>query len=212
MRHPRKFVIFTLAASILLSACGSSSDSKSATSTTEAQRAASQTSGASGALVKTAANSKLGATILVDAQGMTLYHLSAEQNGKFICTSAGCLQVWHPLTVPSGSTPGGSVRSLGTVKRPDGTLQVTYKDMPLYSFEQDKEAGDASGQGIKDVGTWSTVSVPASTTGTHSTPAASGSSSSGSTSSSSGGGSGGGGSGGGGGETESSKSGGHYGY
>jgi hypothetical protein len=34
--------------------------------------------------VKTASNS-LG-TILVDSQGMTLYHLSGEQNGKFICT------------------------------------------------------------------------------------------------------------------------------
>jgi len=105
---------------------------------------------------------------------MTLYQLSAEQNGKFICTSAACLQVWHPLTAPSASTPSGSVGSLGTVKRPDGTEQVTYKGIPLYTFAQDKEAGEANGQGIKDVGTWSTVTVAASTTSTPAAPATSG--------------------------------------
>jgi predicted lipoprotein with Yx(FWY)xxD motif len=175
VRHSMKFLIPTLAASVLLSACGSSSGSKSASSATEAQPASSQTSSsASSALVKTASNSKLGATVLVDAQGMTLYHLSAEQNGKFICTTTACVQVWHPLTAAAGSTPSGSVGSLGTVKRPDGTVQVTYKGMPLYTFAQDKEAGEASGQGIKDVGTWSAVTVTAGTTSTPTTPPASG--------------------------------------
>jgi predicted lipoprotein with Yx(FWY)xxD motif len=108
----------------------------------------------------------LGGTILVDANGMTLYSLSAEQGGKFICTSSACLQVWHPLT---GTTAGASVASLGTVKRPDGTQQVTYKGMPLYTFAQDRASGEANGQGIKDVGTWSAVSASA---GTSSAPAA----------------------------------------
>jgi predicted lipoprotein with Yx(FWY)xxD motif len=97
---------------------------------------------------------------------MTLYSLSAEQGGKFICTSSACLQVWHPLT---GTTAGASVASLGTVKRPDGTQQVTYKGMPLYTFAQDRASGEANGQGIKDVGTWSAVSASA---GTSSAPAA----------------------------------------
>jgi predicted lipoprotein with Yx(FWY)xxD motif len=39
-------------------------------------------------VVKTASNATLGATVLVDAQGMTLYSLSGERSGKFICTSA----------------------------------------------------------------------------------------------------------------------------
>jgi predicted lipoprotein with Yx(FWY)xxD motif len=162
MRQPMKFFIPTLAASVLLSACGSSSSSKSST-TSETQPAATQTStSAAGALVKTAANSKLGGTVLVNAQGMTLYHLSGEQNGKFICASAACLSVWHPLTAPTGVTPSASVSSLGTVKRSDGSLQVTYKGTPLYTFAQDKEAGEANGQGIKDVGTWSAVTAAAS--------------------------------------------------
>ena len=53
--------------------------------------------------------------------------------------------------------------SLGTVKRPDGTEQVTYKGMPLYTFAQDRAAGEANGQGIKDVGTWRAVSASKST-------------------------------------------------
>ena len=88
---------------------------------------------------------------------MTLYSLSAEQGGKFICTSTACTQVWHPL-IASGGTPSGSVGSLGTVKRPDGAVQVTYKGMPLYTFAGDRP-GEAKGQGLKDVGTWSAVTV-----------------------------------------------------
>jgi hypothetical protein len=91
---------------------------------------------------------------------MTLYRLSGEQGGKFICTSSACTQVWHPLSATAG-TPSGSVGSLGTVKRPDGTVQVTYKGMPLYTFAQDQTAGEAKGQGIKDVGTWTVVTIGA---------------------------------------------------
>jgi len=172
MRQSMKFLIPTLATSVLLSACGSSSSSKSNSSATESQPAASQTtSSGSSALVKTASNSTLRATVLVDAQGMTLYRLSGEQNGKFICTGAACLQVWRPLAAQVGSTPSGTVGSLGTVKRPDGTEQVTYKGMPLYTFAQDQAAGQASGQGIKDVGTWSAVTVTKGVSAPASAPA-----------------------------------------
>jgi predicted lipoprotein with Yx(FWY)xxD motif len=98
---------------------------------------------------------------------MTLYHLSGEQNGKFICTSSACVGVWHPLIAPSSGAPSGEGVSLGTVKRPEGTVQVTYKGTPLYTFTGDQQAGETKGQGIKDVGTWSAV-----TTGSSSAPAA----------------------------------------
>jgi predicted lipoprotein with Yx(FWY)xxD motif len=154
MRQIVKVVFPTLAVSLLLAACGSSSSSMSSSSSASSAPGGSQpSSGASASVVKTASNSTLGATILVNAQGMTLYHLSGEQNGKWICTSAACVQVWHPLIAPSGAAPKGTVGSLGTVKRPDGTMQVTYKGTPLYTFAQDQNAGDAKGQGIKDVGT-----------------------------------------------------------
>jgi predicted lipoprotein with Yx(FWY)xxD motif len=174
VRHSMKFLIPTLATSVLLSACGSSSSSKSTSSAAERQPAATQSSGSgSSALVKTASNSTLGATVLVDAQGMTLYHLSGEQNGKFTCTSSACLQAWHPLTASAASTPSGTVGSLGTVRRPDGSEQVTYKGTPLYTFAQDQTTGQANGQGIKDVGTWSAATTGAGGTSARSTTSAS---------------------------------------
>jgi predicted lipoprotein with Yx(FWY)xxD motif len=169
MRKSIKLLIPALATTFLLAACGSSKSSPSTTSATSAATSAASTQRAAGssAVVKTASNSSVGGTVLVDAQGMTLYHLSGEQNGKFICTSSACVGVWHPLTVAAGSTPTG-VSALATVKRPDGSVQVTYKGTPVYTFAQDQSPGQANGQGIKDVGTWSAVTVtgegaPAST-------------------------------------------------
>lgn len=169
-----KLSLPAIAASLLIAACGSSSSSNK-TSSAASKEAAPTTPNGSGAVVKTASSSSLG-TILVNSQGMTLYHLSGEQNGKFICTSSACIGVWHPLTVSSGSTPSGQVSSLGTMRRPDGTMQVTYKGTPLYTFAQDRQAGETNGQGIKDVGTWSAVvaagsSSASSSSSTSSTPA-----------------------------------------
>ena len=165
MQKSMKVLVLTIAASVALSACGSSSSSKTSASRAESQPPASQASaaGTSSAQVKTAASPKLG-RILVDAQGMTLYHLTAEQNGKFICTSTACLHVWHPLTEQAGGTPSGSVGSLATIKRPDGSVQLTYKGQPLYTFAQDQVAGQTNGQGIKDVGTWMAVTAGAGAT------------------------------------------------
>jgi predicted lipoprotein with Yx(FWY)xxD motif len=105
-----------------------------------------------------AENATLGKTVLTTTKGRTLYSLSVEKNGKFICT-ASCLSVWHPLMVPPGVRPTGPVK-LGTVERPEGGTQVTYKGRPLYRFGGDSKAGQANGEGIKDVGTWHAASVP----------------------------------------------------
>jgi predicted lipoprotein with Yx(FWY)xxD motif len=167
MRTPNKFLIPALGVAAVLAGCGSSKSSSSSSS------ASAPASGAESAeVVKTASNSKLGTTILVDAHGMTLYSLSAEHAGKFICTSAACLQAWHPLAAQAGAAPKGSVGSLGMIKRPDGTEQVTYKGMPLYTFALDRAPGSVGGQGFKDVGTWNAVTV-GSGSATSTTPASS---------------------------------------
>jgi len=160
MRPALKFLLPALAASLALAACGSSSSKSGSSSQAAATPAATTSSSPAGegtaAVVKTASNATLGATVLTDSQGRTLYSLSVEKSGKFICTSSTCTQVWHPLSASAG-TPSGSVGSLGRVKRPDGTEQVTYKDQPLYTFANYQAPGDANGQGIKDVGTWTAV-------------------------------------------------------
>lgn len=116
--------------------------------------------GASGQLVRTAQNAHLNATVLVDRNGHTLYDLSVERRGRFICTTTTCLSFWHPLLVAKGTKPTGPV-PLATVKRPDGHIQVTYKGAPLYTFVQDVKIGDAHGEGFKDVGVWHAASTGA---------------------------------------------------
>jgi predicted lipoprotein with Yx(FWY)xxD motif len=167
MRPTLKLVLPAVLASLTVAACGSSSSGSTSSQASAPASASSQASAAapseqaSSALVKTASNATLGGTVLVDAKGMTLYHLSGEANGKFICTSAACVQVWHPVTASTAGTPSGSVGSLGTVKRPDGAEQVTYQGTPLYTFTGDQASGQAKGQGLKDVGTWTAVTTSA---------------------------------------------------
>jgi predicted lipoprotein with Yx(FWY)xxD motif len=95
-------------------------------------------------------------TVLTNTKGLTLYTLSGETKGKFICTTSECLKAWPPLLVKPGTTPKGPVK-LGTVKNPEGKTQVTYKGMPIYTFEGDSKKGEANGEGLKDVGVWHAV-------------------------------------------------------
>jgi predicted lipoprotein with Yx(FWY)xxD motif len=108
-------------------------------------------------VAKEAESATLGRTVLTTLKGKTLYSLSVEKRGKFICTG-GCLASWKPLLVPRGVKPTGPVR-LGTVKRPEGRTQVTFKGLPLYSFNGDSGSAEANGEGLKDVGTWHAAKV-----------------------------------------------------
>lgn len=100
-------------------------------------------------------------SILVNAQGMTLYELTSEAGGKIAC-SAGCLAVWPPLLVPAGTTvptaAPGVIGTLGVITRPDGTVQATQNGFPLYTFAHDTAPGNTNGQGIVAFGgTWHVI-------------------------------------------------------
>jgi predicted lipoprotein with Yx(FWY)xxD motif len=110
----------------------------------------------------------LGKTVLTNNAGRTLYSLSVEKHGNFICTG-GCLATWKPLVVTAGTKPTGPA-TLGTVKRPDGRTQVTYKGRPLYTFKGDSKSGEANGEGIKDVGTWHAATLASSSAAPESPP------------------------------------------
>jgi predicted lipoprotein with Yx(FWY)xxD motif len=111
-------------------------------------------------VVKTAKNKTLHRTILVNRSGRSLYSLSAERRGRFICTDSACLSLWKPLTIAKGTKPTGA-RRLSIVKRPDGRMQVAYKGGPLYTFTGDHKRGDVKGNGFKDVGIWRVAVVGA---------------------------------------------------
>lgn len=146
------------ASALLLAACGGSSYSRgSGSEGSSSKPVAAKSSGSGSGALRTASDASLGAKILVDSGGMTLYRLSGESASHFICTSQACLAVWHPLQA-GASAPSG-VASLGTVKRPDGSEQVSYEGGPLYTFASDKAPGQTNGEGLKDVGTWGVVKV-----------------------------------------------------
>lgn len=109
--------------------------------------------------ISTAQNATLGKRILVTSSGRTLYTLSAETNGTFICRDASCLSTWPPLVLKAGQKATG-VAHLGAIKRPDGRRQATYRGRPLYRFASDRRKGDVGGEGFRDVGTWHAAVAP----------------------------------------------------
>jgi predicted lipoprotein with Yx(FWY)xxD motif len=98
-------------------------------------------------VVKSSKNRILGETILVTTKGMTLYRLKGEKAGALSCATPACFAIWHPLWIAPGTTPTGA-KNLGTLKRPDGRIQVTYKGGPLYTYVRDKKAGQVNGNGL----------------------------------------------------------------
>jgi hypothetical protein len=79
---------------------------------------------------------------------MTLYLYSRDVKGTSNCYDA-CEQRWPVLRPPADGKPTGSADiggTLGTLSRKDGTMQVTYNDIPLYYWYQDAAAGDTKGQ------------------------------------------------------------------
>ena len=95
---------------------------------------------------------KLG-TILVDANGRTLYLFEADKSTQSTCNGA-CAAAWPPLLTSGGPTAGGSAKPglLGTTKRSDGKTQVTYNGHPLYGYAGDSKPGDTNGEGLNQFG------------------------------------------------------------
>ena len=92
--------------------------------------------------------------ILATGSGHTLYDFSLDTSTTSGCTSSTCTFVWPPLTVAGTPTigPGLKAALVGSIRRPDGTMQVTYGGHPLYTYVSDTAAGQISGQGVTQSG------------------------------------------------------------
>ncbi len=104
--------------------------------------------------------SKTYGSYLVDANGQSLYVLSSDSKDTSTCTG-DCAKAWPPLTAKGKPTAASGVAAslLATIKRADGTEQVTYNGLPLYTFVKDKASGDTNGEGVKAFGgEWDLVS------------------------------------------------------
>ena len=98
--------------------------------------------------------------ILVDAQGKTLYLWAHDKSARSTCYG-DCAKYWPPLLTHGRpvATRGANASLLGTTRRSDGQIQVTYGGHPLYYFVQDTKAGQTKGEGLTGFGgRWDPVS------------------------------------------------------
>lgn len=95
--------------------------------------------------------------VLTDQGGKTLYLFTKDSTNPPRSTCVDdCAKMWPPLlaggeVLASGVEPG----RLGTVTRPDGSIQVTVGNWPVYMYAGDSGPGQATGQGLQ--GSWFAV-------------------------------------------------------
>ena len=112
-----------------------------------------------GSQVKTRKVSGLG-TLLVDSKGKTLYMFMKDKKDKSSCAGA-CATNWPPYMTTARPKAGTGAKQalLGTIKRSNGKLQVTYNHHPLYRFAKDTRKGQTKGENLTAFGAaWYAVS------------------------------------------------------
>jgi predicted lipoprotein with Yx(FWY)xxD motif len=97
---------------------------------------------------------KMDGRYLVDAQGHSVYLFEKDEDGESYCSGA-CAAVWPPLETSAAPQAGAGVQSgaLGTTRRDDGDMQVTYHGHPLYYYAADASTPDKTkGEDIEQFG------------------------------------------------------------
>jgi predicted lipoprotein with Yx(FWY)xxD motif len=156
------FALLAALAALFVAGCGGGGSSSTDTGSSEAAttessspsgEATTQAGAESGAAVLTGSSVSGLGTVLVDAEGMTVYMYAPDKNGESTCYG-DCESEWPPVSTKGKPSAGeGAVAAaLGTTKRKDGTTQVTYEGHPVYTFADDKAPGEANGNG--DGGVW----------------------------------------------------------
>jgi predicted lipoprotein with Yx(FWY)xxD motif len=88
-----------------------------------------------------------GVSVLTNASGRTLYWFAPDTPSHSACYGE-CAAYWPPVTGSPAAGPGVTGSKLGTIRRTDGTVQVTYAGHPLYTYVGDSAPGQASGNDI----------------------------------------------------------------
>jgi predicted lipoprotein with Yx(FWY)xxD motif len=91
--------------------------------------------------------------IIVDARGRSLYLFEKDRHGRSACSGV-CAAYWPPLLTNGGpiAVKGAKPSLLGSIRRADGSRQVSYAGHPLYFFSGDTGRGQTNGEGLKDFG------------------------------------------------------------
>jgi len=149
--------LLAVVGAIVIAGCGgggSSSSTSSSSETSGSENAGATTSSEGGGSGTIAGGEVAGVgTVLVDSEGMTVYLFTPDEGTTSTCYG-GCESAWPPVVAEGKPTAGEGATSsaLGTTKRKDGTMQVTYNGHPLYTFSGDTAPGEAVGQ--ENDGTW----------------------------------------------------------
>ena len=109
-----------------------------------AAQSGSHAAGAARATAVTARSSRYG-RILFDGSDRALYLFARDRAGRSSC-SAACAKAWPPFLAKGTPKAGAGLRAglLGTTRRSDGRLQVTYAGHPLYYYSGDTKPGRSS--------------------------------------------------------------------
>ena len=147
--------------------CGSSDDEKTkaeapaattkapeGSATTAAENAPATTASRRGRALST--HSSQFGRILSDGRGRALYIFTREKTKKSRCYG-DCAVAWPPFLTKGKPRAAGGTRSklLGTTRRRNGKLQVTYRGKPLYYYVTDTKPGQVTCQDVDEFGgTW----------------------------------------------------------
>jgi predicted lipoprotein with Yx(FWY)xxD motif len=97
-----------------------------------------------------------GTTVLTNAQGFTLYSFAPDTPATSKCYGS-CAAYWPPVTGTTAAAPGLPGR-VGSIKRIDGSRQLTYNGHPLYTYIGDTDPGQARGNNLNlNGGLWHDV-------------------------------------------------------
>ena len=109
--------------------------------------------GTTGAGTKVAIGKTGVGRILVDSKSISLYDFPPDKGTTSVCYGA-CAALWPPVLTHGKPVAGPGVRAslLGTTKRKDGKLEVTYNGHPLYYWVGDHKPGQTTGQGLNQFG------------------------------------------------------------
>ena len=91
--------------------------------------------------------------VLVDSRGITLYDFPTDKGivEQLLRRLRGALAA-ADHDGQAGRRPRHPRSLLGTTRRSDGKLEVTYNGHPLYYFVTDRKPGQTSGQGLNQFG------------------------------------------------------------
>jgi predicted lipoprotein with Yx(FWY)xxD motif len=91
--------------------------------------------------------------VLFDGRGFALYAFTKDPRRRSVCTGA-CAAAWPPYLVRSAPRAAAGVKRtlLGTTRRADGRLQVTYNGRPLYYYVGDRAPRQILCQNVSEFG------------------------------------------------------------